>query len=235
MRKFFAVALGSVVALAGFAGAANASATVDLIWIDASVTATSGAVICLRAAKRNCPRLGATIGDVTTGATTNVVTTSDSITLAVILTAGPLGSIGGGVSVDHQEMTAAQVGVTGFQSMTTTVPMFYLPSNVGFTTDDGGLILNINSAGGLILNINSAAAPSFGVGIGLPSGASAYLGTVTFHKDVNTNGTFETAVGTFGGTDDILDGGSPCWSWEWVACCSRGAAVGANASLAVYR
>ena len=31
MRKFFAVALGSVVALAGFAGTANASATVDLI------------------------------------------------------------------------------------------------------------------------------------------------------------------------------------------------------------
>ena len=36
MRKFFAVALGSAVALAGFAGAANANATIDLIWADGS-------------------------------------------------------------------------------------------------------------------------------------------------------------------------------------------------------
>ena len=38
MRKFFAVAMGSMVALAGVRGAANASATVDLVWIDVSTT-----------------------------------------------------------------------------------------------------------------------------------------------------------------------------------------------------
>jgi hypothetical protein len=32
MRKFLAVAMGSMLALVGFAGAANASATVDLLW-----------------------------------------------------------------------------------------------------------------------------------------------------------------------------------------------------------
>jgi hypothetical protein len=34
MRKFFAAAAGSVVALAGFAGVAHSSATIDLIWDD---------------------------------------------------------------------------------------------------------------------------------------------------------------------------------------------------------
>jgi hypothetical protein len=52
MRKFFAVATGSVVALVGFASAANASATIDLIWIDVSVTDSSGPV-CLKPAQRN--------------------------------------------------------------------------------------------------------------------------------------------------------------------------------------
>ena len=63
-----------LVTLAGFAGSASASATIDLIW------ATSG-----------------------TNTTSNVVTSS-SITLNVVLTAGAAGSIGAAVSVDYTEM-----------------------------------------------------------------------------------------------------------------------------------
>ncbi|MBW2715919.1 MAG: PEP-CTERM sorting domain-containing protein, partial [Deltaproteobacteria bacterium] len=42
-------------------------------------------------------------------------------------------------------------------------------------------------------------------GIGLPAGNTAYLGTVTFHKDALVNGTFNIDVGVDGpiGTDDI--------------------------------
>ena len=67
----FAAAAGSVVALVGFAGAANASATIDLIWADTG-----------------------------TNQITNV-NTSSAITLQVILTAGPNGSQGAVVSVDY--------------------------------------------------------------------------------------------------------------------------------------
>jgi len=67
----FAAAAGSVVALVGFAGAANASATIDLIWADTG-----------------------------TDTITNV-NTSSAITLQVIMTAGPNGSTGAVVSVDY--------------------------------------------------------------------------------------------------------------------------------------
>ncbi len=67
----FAAAASSVVALVGFAGAANASATIDLIWADTG-----------------------------TDTITNV-NSSSAITLQVILTAGPNGSQGAVVSVDY--------------------------------------------------------------------------------------------------------------------------------------
>ena len=67
----FAAAASSVVALVGFAGAANASATIDLIWADTGTDTISG------------------------------VNTSSAITLQVILTAGPNGSQGAVVSVDY--------------------------------------------------------------------------------------------------------------------------------------
>jgi hypothetical protein len=171
----------------GFAGAANASATVDLVWIDVSVTATNGSVICLRPAKRNCPQLGTEL--------TSVAVT-DNITLAVILTAGPNGSIGGGVSVNYGD--ALSLSVVQFQSLSTTSPAAYLPHHVGTTTNQPPFIDNINAA----------ATPLLGRGIGLPPGQSAYLGTVTFHQDTFVNGTFEIAVGTDGpgGTDGLLDG-----------------------------
>jgi hypothetical protein len=200
MRKFFAVAMGSAVALLGFAGAANASATVDLIWIDVSVTATNGNVICLRPAKRNCPQMGTTLSS---------VAVTDNITLAVILTAGPNGTLGGGISVDYSA-AVPKLSVTGFQAMTTTVPSFYLPLQLGSTSDTGVVIDNINAAAAPILNL----------GIGLPAGNTAYLGTVSFHKDQLINGTFEIFPGDFGGTGGLLDGNngpiSPIFNSAWL-------------------
>jgi hypothetical protein len=177
-----AAAMGSVVALVGFAGAADASATVDLIWIDKTDTA------CTDDGRRDCPRIGADISSVALG---------DNITLAVILTAGPGGSIGAGVSVDYGNALPA-LSVVGFQSLPTTLPLPYLPLNLLTTTNQPPFIDSI-----VVL-----AAPPLGLGIGLPAGQSAYLGTVTFHKDLIVNGIFEIAVGTNGpgDTDGVLDG-----------------------------
>jgi len=72
MRKFFAAAVASAVALVGFAGMANASATIDLIWAD-----------------NGTDTIGPGVPDNT------------AITLQVILTAGAGGSQGAGVSVDY--------------------------------------------------------------------------------------------------------------------------------------
>jgi hypothetical protein len=191
MRKFFAVAMGSLVALLGFAGAANASATVDLVWIDVSTTHSTGLdPICLRASKRNCPVIGSSLGG-----NLDTVLVSDSITLGVILTPGPGDSIGAAVSVDYSDAVGTVV-VTGTQSMSTTRPFFYLPLNLSEENDTGSIVEGINSG----------AAPPIEQGIGLPSGVSAYLGTVTFHKDVLVNGTFDILVGTFHVDDDVLDG-----------------------------
>jgi PEP-CTERM motif len=186
MRKFFAAALGSVVALAGFAGAANASATIDLIWIDVSDTNLMGNPKCLLPTRRDCPSLGTTL---------STVVNTDNISLAVIFTPGPLDSIGVGVSVDYSEVLG-QLGVIKFQSLITTLPKAYLPLLIGSVTDQSPFIDNIGAV----------ASPPTGSGIGLPSGVSAYIGTVSFHKDATINGTFEIAVGTTGNTDGVLDG-----------------------------
>jgi hypothetical protein len=203
MRKFFAAAMGSMVALAGFAGAANASATVDLLWIDVTVTNTMGNVTCLGANVRDCPpdprSIGVEVDSVVApdGVAISSVFTTDNITLAVVLTAGPLGSIGGGVSVNYGD-GLPKLGVTNFTSFTTTKPFVYLPLLIGSTTNQPPYINNVNAA----------AAPPTGAGLGLPAGGTAYLGTVSFHKDQLVNGTFEIIVGTDGpgGTDDVLDG-----------------------------
>jgi hypothetical protein len=182
MRKFFAVAMGSMVALAGFAGTANASATVDLLWIDVTTVDSNGNAICLRPAQRNCPVLGTTLSN---------VAVTDSITLGVIITAGPNGLQGGGVSVDYSD-AVPKLSVTAFRRVDTTKPLPYLNESLGETTDTGTRIDNINAA----CCVSS--------GIGLPAGNTAYLGTVTFHKDQLVNGTFNIEVNTDGPTDDLL-------------------------------
>ena len=71
MRAFLVGLVGGLVALAGFAGSANASATIDLLW---NATGTN---------------------------TISSVTTSSNIVLEVWLTAGANGSVGGGLSIDY--------------------------------------------------------------------------------------------------------------------------------------
>jgi hypothetical protein len=187
MRKFFAVAMGSLVALFGSAGAANASATVDLIWIDISIVDTNGIPICLKSLNRNCPQLGTTLSS---------VAVTDNITLGLIITAGPGGLMGAGVSVDYSDVLPT-LSVNGFRSLTTTNPAYWLPTSLGVVSDMPPFIDNFSA-----LSLTFAAN-----GIGLPAGQSAYLGTVSFHKDQLLNGTFEVAVGAFGpsGTDGVGD------------------------------
>ncbi len=127
------------------------------------------------------------------GVSISSVFATDNITLGVILTAGPNGSAGGGVSVNYGDALPS-LSVVDFQSLDTP-PYFTL--HAGDTTDRPPYIDNINSAGFWVTNF----------GIGLPAGMSAYLGTVTFHEDFALNGIFEISVGTDGpgGTDALLD------------------------------
>ncbi len=71
MRKFLVAAVGSLVALVGFASTANASATIDLLWTGSGTSVTAS------------------------------VSASSNITLNIVLTAGPAGSYGGTVAVDY--------------------------------------------------------------------------------------------------------------------------------------
>jgi hypothetical protein len=161
MRKFFAAAVVSAVALVGFAGVAGASATIDLLW------ATNGT-----------DTIGPGVPD------------SDAAVLRVILTAGPQGSQGAGVSVDYSQVTG--LTVVSFASTFGGA----LPIALGSTTDTG---LRVE-------NVNSASFPPY-VGTGLTAaGQSHQLGTVTFHKSVDVlNGEFEITVGVEGPSDDVLN------------------------------
>ena len=188
MRNFFAAAMVSLTLLVGFAGAANASATIDLIWIDITDVDTNGNPFCLRPLKRNCPQLGTTL---ISGVASN------TITLGVIITAGTGGVIGAGVSVDYSNVLPS-LSVADFRRLPTSTPnRRWLPDTIGVTTDIPPFIDNIHAL----------ALPWFGTGIGLPAGATAYLGTVSFHKDQPKIGTFEVAVGAFGpgGTDGVVN------------------------------
>jgi hypothetical protein len=117
---------------------------------------------------------------------------SDEITTVVLATAGAGGLRGAGVSVDYSGALPI-LSVVDFGSLTTPV---FLPSHVGTTTDQPPFI-NF---------INAFAQPALGIGIGLPAGQTAYLGTVSFHKDLIINGLFAVAVGVDGplGLDAVL-------------------------------
>jgi hypothetical protein len=200
----FAAAVGSVAALVGFAGTANASATIDLIWIEAC-SSTMGNPICLSPKNRNCLVDDRAVG--VSGFPDGVALDSEAyphwscydweITVVAILTAGPNGSIGAGVSVNYGD-ALPQVNVIEFQSLTTAMPFAYLPLSSGTTTNQPPYIDNIGAL----------ADPPAGMGSGLPPSGTAYLGTVMFHKDLVANGTYEISVGTDGpgGTDDVFDG-----------------------------
>jgi len=184
--KSFAITMVSVLTLLGFAGEADASATIDLIWLDVTNVDAGGNPICLRPLQRNCPQLGTTLSN---------VAATDNITLGVIVTAGAGGVIGAGVSVDYSDVLPA-FSVIDFRSVTTfSQNGWWLQQSVGTTSDIPPFIDSINA---LTLS-------SLGAGTGLPAGQSAYLGTVSFHKDQILDGTFEISVGNFGpgGTDGI--------------------------------
>jgi hypothetical protein len=188
MLKSLAITMVSVLTLWGLAGEADATATIDLIWLDVSNVGANGKPICLRPLQRNCPQLGTTL---------NNVAATDNITLGVIVTAGAGGVIGVGVSVNYSDVLPA-FGVIDFRSMTTMSQNgWWLSQSFGndAPSDIPPFIDSINALTLTILNS----------GIGLPAGQSAYLGTVSFHKSQILNGTFEVSVGAFGpgGTDGI--------------------------------
>jgi hypothetical protein len=162
MRKFFATAVVSAVALVGFAGAAGASATIDLLW-----------------ATNDADTIGPGVPD------------SNAAVLRVILTAGPDGSQGAGVSVDWSQVA----GLTMVSFLST--PGGALPASLGTTTTTGSRVENINSAAIIFI----------GLGTGLTAaGQSHQLGTVTFHKSADVgNGTFEITSDANGPSDGVLD------------------------------
>ncbi len=95
-------------------------------------------------------------------------------------------------------MKPKSISVSEFEQFTTTRPFFYLPTDLGdpIGTDDGWVGF-----------LNATAITFTNTGIGLPAGATAYLGTVTFHKDVLINGAFEIRPGVDGpsGLSAVLD------------------------------
>jgi len=155
MRKFCIGVFGGLVALAGFAGSASASATIDLIWVVSGTDTTSN------------------------------VATSSNITLNVVLTAGANGSWGGALSIDYTALTGDFTIIT-FSSVTSG----FLPLTIPPTTNSGTQINNINAAG---------FAP-------VPAGTSVVIGTITFHNNTGSLGSFQIDVGTFIISDAVLDG-----------------------------
>jgi hypothetical protein len=156
------VVTGAVLAgvLGGGAGAANAGATIDLIWADTGTNEMSD------------------------------VELSSAVTLQVILTTGPNGSRGAGVSVDYSGVLSSLV-VIGYMS----TPGGGLPIMLGTTSDTGSRVENINSA----------SIPPH-VGSGLPSaGQTHQLGTVTFRVSQLPSGTLEIRSDANGPTDDVFD------------------------------
>jgi hypothetical protein len=118
---------------------------------------------------------------------------SDYITLAVIITAGSGGVVGGGVSVDYSSVLQLFSGID-FRNFTTTNPDWLM--------DHFGVTSNMPP---FIDNINAVSVPYNNNGSGVPGNQSAYLGTVSFELDQLVNGTYEIAVGAFGpgGMDGI--------------------------------
>ncbi len=159
-----AAAVGSVVALVGFAGAANASATIDLIWADTGTDTITNA------------------------------NSSSAITLQVILTAGPNGSEGAGVSVDYGA-TKGKLVVLGYANTPSEGFDSALPIQLGDPIDTGSRIENINSV----------AIPPLGIGTGLAAGQSHQLGTVTFQTSVFISGTLEIQSDANGLGDGVVD------------------------------
>jgi hypothetical protein len=174
MRKFFAAAAGSVVALAGFAGVAHPSATIDLIWDD---TGTN--------------QIGAS-GD-------------QEIQLNVILTAGPGGSEGGGVSVDFSVIEDAIEEAILVVDIDT-------PLNTPSVGADSALPIELEFPQIRVSRvelINSLCLCDLGIGTGLEAGQSHQLGYVTFNVAPLASllrDRWEIRSDADGPSDGVLDG-----------------------------
>jgi hypothetical protein len=157
MRKFFAVAVGSMVALVGFAGAANAGATVELLWLS---TGTD------------------TIESVAIGS---------EITLEVVITGGPEGVTTAGVSVDFADpLTAGSIEFVRTTCIANS-PFQFCPGDPAVTESQVNSITVSGFSGALL------------------DGETVQMGTVTFLKIANPDGTFTFPVGVLVGTDGIFD------------------------------
>jgi hypothetical protein len=172
MRKFIAAAAGSVVALAGFAGVAHPSATIDLIWDDND---------------------------------TNEIDDSGPqvLQLNVILTAGPGGSEGGGVSVDFSDMEES------IEEGTVLVVDFDTPLNTPSVGAGSALPIELEFPQireSRVELINSVCFCDLGIGIGLEAGQSHQLGYVTFIISQLFIRTYEIHSDADGPSDGILDG-----------------------------
>jgi hypothetical protein len=157
MRNFCVGLVGGLVALAGFAGSASASATIDLIWAATGTNTISG-----------------------------VQATSTDIVLNVVLTAGPGGSLGGGLTVDYSGMA----GDFTYVSSLNTPWAFGTPS-----LDDP-----INS---WVIDVGT------GVFFDIGAGATLLLGTITFASELAYAGgplAITSFIRGFPAADDILDG-----------------------------
>ena len=168
MRTVLVGMVGGLIALVGLAGTANASATVDLIWQSTGTGTISGLAI------------------------------SDSITLDVVITAGPNGSNGGSLSIDYSAVVGT-LSVTGFSN---TLDGFWFFSPGGAPTDPGDDIIHAVNAGSMCGAFGSC----------LANTESQRIGTVTFQVDALPGGSLEIFVGLFDGSDGVGDalGGDAC-------------------------
>ena len=155
MRTLLVGVVSGLVALVGFAGVASASAIVDMRW--------------------GSP----------TGPDTITASSSDTVTLYVVVTNPPGGSIGYGVSVDY----SGALGKLSKIGYSRTLPAGYF-FNLGVLTNTGTQVRNMSAA--------AFAAQ--------PGGVSFVVGTITFHKGPFTVGTFVISP-VIVSTDDFLDAG----------------------------
>ncbi len=157
MRNFIVGLVSGLVALAGFAGSASASSTIDLIWAATGTSNISSAQI-----------------------------TSTNIVLNVVLTAGPDGSRGGGLTVDYSAMLGDFAVVTA--------------SNTPWAFEVSPVWVPIN---GLVTNVGWGSFSDIGVG------NTQLIGTITFTSLPAYAGGPLTITPFIlkPGVDDLLDGG----------------------------
>jgi hypothetical protein len=146
------------------------------------------------------------------GDTISGLAISDSITLDVMLTVGPLGSNGAQVSVDYSAVIGA-LSVTGFSNTVDGLGgMTWLMSPTGAPSNSGGIIHGINVGSFCGASGDCLGDPSLW---GDPPGGgftTARLGTITFQVDALSGGTLAISAFLEAPLDGIgtVAGGNAC-------------------------